>query len=224
MSACSFNKVATVLVCLLWALVVGCGEDAGVSLSESERLVGQWLIEDPVAPTSARFSGDGTYRIEQDFGSTPFVQEGTWSLPEAHVLVTVHGEPAMRSTESVFVGQDELVIGGVLARVESTGPELEGVWRSVRAVEQGRDDGSFVVSSRVTREITFRAGGSGSMVSTTERDDPVTGEAQAPTTSTDGVSWQAGQGQVFTLSGALTGEFTLRGDQLVPLQNAYRRQ
>lgn len=213
---------------LLLVSLAACGDPAadGASLGESDRLVGSWRIEDPVAPVQADFSADKTYRVAQEFGDTPFVQEGTWSLQPEHLLVQEHGSPGamMRNSETIFVGERDLVIGGILVR-DGEGEGVVGTWVTVRALELESASGGFVLSSRVTRTVEFDATGAGTVSSVTERENTATGEAEAPTTSQDTVRWSdSGDGVNFVLTGAFDDTYTLVGDQLVPLGKAYKRQ
>lgn len=216
------SRPAALVLALALALG-GCGDEGGgdgAEATEQERLVGRWLIEDPVSPISAAFNADGSYRIEQDFNGTPFVQEGLWALPEAHTLVQTHGVEGarMRNTETFFVDDGRLVIGGVLTQRESTGAGLEGVWETVRVVEV-EQGGGFALSSKVTRTLTLQAPGTGTLIDITER------EGEAPTqTRSESVSWSDKGDGSFELSGGVSGVHTRLGDQLVPLDGAYLRQ
>ncbi len=207
------------------AATLGCGEEGEGAAPPGERalLVGQWLIEDPVSPVTATFQADGAYRVEQDFGATPFVQEGAWALDRPHTLVQTHA--AGRSTEAIFVDADRLVISGVLARVgEASGAGIEGAWETSRTVETAGAGGELILSSHTERAVTFDATGRGAVRTSTERGGP-DGAAEPPVVEDGTLTWVAADdGATFTLSGDLRGDFTLIGDQLVPLDGAYQRQ
>lgn len=203
---------------LLCLAALGCTQDEAAtpaSLTESELLVGQWHIADNVAPVDARFSSDKTYRVAQDFGAMPFVQEGTWDLARPHHLVQTHATG--RNTEAIFVDPRNLVIGGVLVRKTATGPGLEGEWETLRTVEIKKNDGTFALSSHTLRTVTFQAGGGGVLRATTERDDGSSSE------SSDTLTWRQIDPRTFELDGGLRGTHSLLGESLAPLGNAYER-
>lgn len=207
---------------LLAFLLYGCQDaQSGVEAppsSERELLLGDWLLPGGgVGDRRYKFEGSGAFTLEVDSvtGSDTSVSTGSWSLDDSHRLTLEYEQQGvpLRPVETIFVDGATLVIGGVLV-AESKPSGIVGTWYSWRTNQTG---GAI---SAATRTIEFGDGGVGSVRTVTER--TTDGQAEEPQTSTSSVQW-AGEGDEFELTGALTGTWSLRGEQLVNLQGAFQR-
>lgn len=206
----------------LVVMLAACGDEEEPTTGE---VTGVWLRTSSVDSTRAEFRADGTYEIVQTFNGDPFTPEtGTWSLEGAR-LVRESGEGALRlrNTETFYVDADRLVIGGVFVKTRSAGASPLGEWEAVRGLEQVDGEGAWYRSSWSTRRLSLSDGGRGTVQTVTERDDPSTGVAQAPTTDNGVVGWAA-QGSAYQLTGDFEGSFSVLGGLFVDATNAYQRQ
>ena len=220
-------RAVSLLMLLTVPIAHGCGKDDDQgqpppTATEADLLAGTWDITDSVTSTNAVFGSEGDYRIDIVYAGNTTTEEGTWAIEEPHMLVRTYEAQGlkMRNTDTIYVDETQLVIGGVLVRV-SPGTEIQGDWVSVRVVENHGSHG-YYLSSKVTRDVTLGDGGVGSLTATTERENS-SGEPEDPTTERGTIQWTA-TGDTYRLSGALDGDYTLFDGVLVQLVNAYRRQ
>ena len=136
--------------------------------------------------------------IEARFVGSPFEETGeraTWRSvrPGSQGMAR---RSTVRSAEMPTESSDDLLMFGPIYEI----PQMEVGDPAPRA-RDGRDD----------------------FLSTTERENPITFEAEQPTSTTDAVSWSAAGG-AYSFSGGLSGEHHAKQNSLVNLVNTYKRQ
>ncbi len=213
-------------VCISLVWLGACAETeepSGSNTPSGNLLVGNWHIEDPVSPRTAVFTAEGEYEVTIDFGQNPFVEVGTWSISETHYLQRLHGASGSRiqNTESCFVDQGRLVIGGVLLRSPGQPDGIEGEWVQARTVDQDTE-GALLFSNRITQTLMLNSGGSGRLTSLTERANPDTGTPEPSREDMESITWSM-EGANLTLTGTLAGTYEINGDLLVRLGQPYMR-